>query len=83
MKACDFVAIVSLGMIISISFSLLGPVMPLELERRHIDTTFAGIIFGCYQIPWIVIPIFFSNSYFDKVGRRPALQLGPLTIGIC
>ena len=32
MNACDLVTIVSLGMVISVSFTMLSPVMPLELE---------------------------------------------------
>ena len=73
MNHCDLAAIISISSIISIALTLVAPVTPLELERRHIDPTFTGIIFGCFSFPWIVIPLFVTTTCSQAIGRRTAL----------
>ena len=82
MNHCDLAAIISINCIISISFTLLASVIPLELERRHSDSTYTGIIFGCFSIPWIIIPVFVTTSCSEKIRRRNALQIGLIILGI-
>ena len=73
MHPCDLAAIISIACVISIAFTLLAPITPLELERRHIDPIYTGVIFGIFSLPWILIPLFLSASCYSKIGTRNAL----------
>ena len=59
---------------------MLVPVLPTELERRKIDTVFAGIIIGSYSAAYFISPLI-TPSLYAIYGRRKTALIGFLLLG--
>ena len=57
MNCCDFLAIISTASISSIATTVVVPVLPIELERRHVDPSLTGLIFSAFAVPWVLAPL--------------------------
>lgn len=68
--------IILLNIILSLLFSFLAPILPLEIRRRHISQTYIGFILGVMCLGYIVCLYFVTELAYSTLGRRGTSLLG-------
>lgn len=58
MKFCQTIAIVLIGVLTVIQYSLPAPIFPLEMKRRHISQTSIGVAMASYSFGYIIGSVF-------------------------
>ena len=58
MKCCILLAIILINITLSLQFSFLAPILPLEIKRRQISQVYTGLITGAICVGYILCPYF-------------------------
>ena len=62
--------------------TMLAAILPLEVKRRHLSQTVAGIIMGSFCFAWFFIPTFTIEKLFPLFGRKGSARLGTLVLAL-
>ena len=62
-------------MITNFQYSLPAPVLPLELQRRHISQLYTGLIMGSFSLGYILAPLLATAVLYSLCGRRGTAQI--------
>lgn len=62
------------------AFSIIAPFLPIEVENKHIDSSWMGYIFSIYSVA-VVIGSPLVEKMVPILGRRNIVQLGMLLMG--
>lgn len=65
----------SVSAISNLPYSLPAPILPLELQRRHISQVYTGTIMGAFSFGYMLAPLLVTELLFPKCGRRGSAQL--------
>ena len=58
MRFAEAIAVILINVVINLQFSLLDPILPLEVKRRDISQDFTGLIMGCMSAGYFVCPYY-------------------------
>ena len=76
MKVLILFAIILINIILSLQFSFLAPILPLEIKRRQISQIYTGFIMSAICVGYIVCPYFITEICYPRLGRRGTTLLG-------
>ena len=76
MKCIEVFVVIFVSIIINLQFSLLAPILPLEMKRRHISQNFTGLIMGCMCLGYFICPFYVTETLIPKYGRRKTSLFG-------
>ena len=75
MRISQMAAIVFVSAITNLPYSLPAPLIPLELQRRHISQVFTGLIMGSFSLGYLIGPLLATAFLFPSCGRKGTAQL--------
>ena len=76
MKAVQLLALLLVNLIVMLQFSLLAPILPLEIKRRAISQNYTGLIMGSVCVGYLLCPQSVTEALFPRLGRRRTALLG-------
>ena len=76
MRFAEAIAVMLINVVINLQFSLLDPILPLEVKRRDISQDFTGLIMGCMSAGYFVCPYYVTEAFIPRLGRRGSVFLG-------
>ena len=76
MRAFELIAILFINVIVMLQFSLLAPILPLEIKRRHIPQAFTGLIMASVCVGYLLCPQCITSVFFPRFGRRKSALIG-------
>lgn len=68
MKTVELCVLVLVNVMCTLQFSLLAPIIPLEVKRRHISQIFTGLIMGCLCIGYFFSPCLTTEVLIPRLG---------------
>ena len=63
-------ALVLIGVLTLLQYSLPAPIFPLEMKRRHIGQTSIGVAMASYSFGYVVGSVFQRDCLYSRLGRR-------------
>ena len=75
-RCAEVFAVIFSFVIINLQFSLLAPILPLEMKRCHISQNFTGLIMGCMCLGYFICPYYVTETLIPKHGRRKTSLIG-------
>ena len=62
-------------------YSVIAPFMPLQYEKKGIDSTMIGYVIGIYSLSMVLLSPF-MGSIIHQVGRKIPIAFGAVLMGV-
>ena len=74
MKLCEVLGVILVSLITIIQETMLAPILPLEMKRRHISQTAIGVVVGSFSAGVMIGSIVPTDQLYSYLGRRKTTQ---------